>query len=317
GEPRQESYGAVEPRGTAGGLTPAHRPGYARRMIELHCVPFDGPLGDALRRPAAPGVTLYWLGQAGFAIRWRERTLLIDPYLSDTLGVKYKGRELAHERMMPVPVDPATLRGIDAVLCTHRHGDHMDPGTLPLVARGNPDCRFVVPEAERDQAIARGAPADALVVTDAGRSVAACDGVAVEAIPSSHETLSVDEAGHNRFLGYVLRLDGLTLYHSGDCVPYDGLEELLRRSAVDVALLPVNGRSSWLAERDIAGNFTLAEAADLCRAVGIPYLLCHHFGMFAFNTVDETAARSEISRMETPRAVMAETGVSWVLGPGV
>jgi L-ascorbate metabolism protein UlaG (beta-lactamase superfamily) len=284
-------------------------------MIELHREPFDAPLLDELRQPARGGTVLYWLGQAGFAIRAGARTILIDPYLSDSLAVKYRGRELAHARMMPAPVDPADLRGVDAVLCTHRHGDHMDPGTLPLIARNNPACVFVVPEAEREQAAARGAPESSIRGMDAGQTLEPCAGIGVEALPSAHETLSVNERGENRFLGYVIRLNGMTFYHSGDCVPWDGLARLLGERSIDAALLPINGRSAWLAERNVAGNFTLTEAAALCRTAGIPILLCHHFGMFSFNTVDEAAARSEIERIDAPRCHMAETGVAWVALP--
>lgn len=284
-------------------------------MVDIEREETRGPLIDALRRPTGDGVTLYWLGQAGFAVRWASRILLVDPYLSNSLGEKYRGRELAHERMMAPPVEPADLRGIDAVLCTHRHGDHMDPGTLPSIARNNPDCRFIVPEAERGQAAARGAPPSSILGMDTGDTASVCDGVDVEAVPAAHETLSVDDEGRHRFLGYVLRLGGLTLYHSGDCIPWDGLDVRLRAARIDMALLPINGRSAWLAERNVAGNFTLAEAAGLCRAAGIPLLLCHHFGMFAFNTVNVEAARTEISDMASPRAFLAETGVAWRLQP--
>ena len=36
--------------------------------------------------------------------------------------------------------------------------------------------------------------------------------------------------------------DGLTIYHSGDCAPYEGLARNLSGFQIDLALLPVNGR---------------------------------------------------------------------------
>ena len=47
-------------------------------------------------------VALWWLGQAGFAVRVGSHTFLIDPYLSDSLAKKYKGQQFTHQRMMPV-----------------------------------------------------------------------------------------------------------------------------------------------------------------------------------------------------------------------
>jgi len=57
---------------------------------------------------------------------------LIDPYLSDFLAEKYQGAEFPHLRMMQAPIEPSRLADLDWVFCTHRHSDHMDPGTLPI-----------------------------------------------------------------------------------------------------------------------------------------------------------------------------------------
>jgi L-ascorbate metabolism protein UlaG (beta-lactamase superfamily) len=34
-------------------------------------------------------------------------------------------------------------------------------------------------------------------------------------------------------------------YHAGDTILYDGLVERLRRHALDIACVPVNGRDGW------------------------------------------------------------------------
>ncbi|MFI5368146.1 MAG: MBL fold metallo-hydrolase [Spirochaetia bacterium] len=253
------------------------------------------PLARALAQPLAEpsAIALHWLGQAGFAVRWKGRLFIIDPYLSDSLAIKYKGKELPHIRMMPAPVAPDELPRVDAVFCTHRHGDHMDPGTLPVLARANPGSRVIVPRAELDHAAAHGVSRDLLEGLAAGQSLQLPGGAEVEALASAHEELTVDRNGDHLHLGYILTLGALRLYHSGDCVPYEGLDQALRKRHIDLGLLPINGRSAYLRERGIAGNFTLEEAAQLCRAAGIPLLMCHHFGMFAFNTVDreDTARR--------------------------
>ena len=76
-------------------------------------------------------------------------------------------------------------------------------------------------------------------------------GTAVTAVPAAHETLETDEHGDSVFLGYVIDIAGFRIYHSGDCVPYEGQSQLLREHSVDLALLPINGRDSHrLDERD-------------------------------------------------------------------
>jgi L-ascorbate metabolism protein UlaG (beta-lactamase superfamily) len=107
----------------------------------------------------------------------------------------------------------------------------------------------------------------------------------VTPIPAAHETLERDTRGHHRYLGYVMRLPEATIYHSGDCIPYPGLSDALAAHRIDVALLPVNGRDAFRASHGMPGNFTLAEAAALCREQSIPTMIAHHFGMFEFNTI--------------------------------
>ena len=282
------------------------------RGVEI--LPLGEPLERALTRPLAEPstVALHWLGQAGFALRWNGRLFIIDPYLSDSLAMKYAGKEFPHARMMPPPVLPGALRGVDAVFCTHRHGDHMDPGTLPVLARASPDCRVIVPRAELKYAMSLGIGKDRLEGLAAGQSLHLPGSAEVEALASAHEALAVDESGDHLHLGYVLTLGAIRLYHSGDCVPYEGLEEALGKRAIDLALLPINGRSAYLSERGVVGNFTLEEAAGLCRGARIPLLMCHHFGMFAFNTVDREDVMRRIGGLDV-KCVLPEVDRVYLL----
>jgi L-ascorbate metabolism protein UlaG (beta-lactamase superfamily) len=120
----------------------------------------------------------------------------------------------------------------------------------------------------------------------------------VHVISSAHETLKVNELGEHHFLGFILKLGAFTLYHSGDCVVYDGLVDRLREWNIDVALLPVNGRRERLSSRGIMGNMNFDEAAALCRAAGIGTMIPHHFGMFAFNTADPAELERKIARLD-------------------
>jgi L-ascorbate metabolism protein UlaG (beta-lactamase superfamily) len=269
----------------------------------------------AHRRSGGGGVSAWWLGQAGFLLESGGRRIVIDAYLSDTLAEKYQGTAFPHVRMMPPPIDPGALRDVDLLLATHGHTDHLDPGTLGPLADASPACRFVVPASCAQLAVTRGVPPERLVAASALAPLEAA-GVRIHPVPSAHEELSRDSAGEHRFLGYVLELAGGTVYHSGDCVPYPGLVAHLANHAIDLALLPVNGRDARRAAAGVPGNFSVEEAMELAAACKLGAVIGHHFGLFDFNTIDPGPARERIAaRPGLPPFLLAELGVRYDLGP--
>ncbi|GAA2245146.1 MBL fold metallo-hydrolase [Herbiconiux moechotypicola] len=241
-------------------------------------------------------VVAWWLGQAGFALRHRDELVFIDPYLSDVLALKYRGRVFPHTRLHPTPVNPSDVTGLSLVLCTHGHTDHMDLGSIPYLQTSS-DPLFIVPRSEAVKAVSRGIPPARLLGLDAGEH-AGIGAVAVTAVPAAHEHLELDAHGQNLFLGYVIELGGLRIYHSGDCAPYEGQEQIIRELDVDIALLPVNGRDAHRVDHGVPGNFSVDEAVALCRAARIPALVPHHWGLFAFNTANPDELRAALEEVD-------------------
>jgi phosphoglycerate dehydrogenase-like enzyme/L-ascorbate metabolism protein UlaG (beta-lactamase superfamily) len=259
-----------------------------QRYKPLVRTPLNGPLAQNLSTPLTDSnIRFHWLGQAGFLIRAASGgVVVIDPYLSDSLASKYSNTVFPHQRMSPAPIGPNAIARIDLVIATHGHTDHLDPGTLPVLAQKHPHAVFVVPERVRDLAIQRGIPADRLVTARGGESLEPIPGVRLHPVPAAHEELDITGEG-SAFLGFVIEIGGERVYHSGDCVPYAGLAERLRELKPSIALLPVNGRDEYRKTNGVPGNFTIEEALELCEQADIPHMIAHHWGMFEFNTADK------------------------------
>ena len=240
-------------------------------------------------------VSVFWLGQAGFLIVFPEARIAIDPYLSNYLAKKYQGKKFPHDRMMPVPIAANKLKNLDFVFCTHSHSDHMDPETLPVLMQNNPNAKLIFPKAEEKKVEEMSISLQQRMPVDAGASIALNHSLQCITIASAHEELETDKDGYHRFLGYVLKDQNLTLYHSGDCIPYSGLLDDLKTKNIHLALLPVNGRDERRRKNNIPGNFTIEEAIDLCDQSDIPYMIGHHHGMFAFNTISPEQAEKVIA----------------------
>ena len=275
----------------------------------------DGPDADYLTVSTSPSAAIrfWWLGQAGFAFEHDGRRILIDPYLSDSLATKYAGTIFPHIRLHPAPVDPEDVKGILAVLHTHAHTDHLDPETIRALQTKNRPV-FLAPRARSSVALERNIPAELLQPVTAGDAVELAKGITVTAIPAAHESLETDGNGDCVFLGYIIDFDGVRIYHSGDCVPFEGQAELLRSNRVDVALLPINGRDSHRLQNGVPGNFTVDEVLDLCAAAAIPAVVGHHFGLFDFNTVDpEAAARAFKHSASEVQWTLPELGKPYII----
>jgi L-ascorbate metabolism protein UlaG (beta-lactamase superfamily) len=235
------------------------------------------------RRPNDGSIAIWWLGQSGFAIRYRDDCVLIDPYLSESLTTKYAGTDKPHVRMHPKVVAPEDLAQVPVtmVLCTHHHTDHLDPDTIgPIVSTLKETGRtvpVVAPETWRALAAERaGVAASSIVGMDEGTTIQ-IGAFEVVAIAAAHEPVEYDAQGRRKCLGYILRSSVATIYHSGDTLFYDGLAARVRPYSVDIALLPINGK---------VGNMAGVEAARVAHAAGIKLVIPCHYDMFEFNTAD-------------------------------
>ena len=238
------------------------------------------PLGgralvESIARQAIPqgAVGVWWLGQSSLVLKAAGTTIYVDPYL-----------QVAERRLTPPACAPEDVTNADLVLLTHDHGDHIDPSALPGLAAASPGARFVAPRpvAERVAGLV-GSAARVVPATAAEPLVLG----PVEMIPvaAKHEEFDAHATLGYPYLGYIIRIGGVTVYNAGDTIPFSGLVETLRPFAIDLAFLPINGRDFFRTSAGTIGNLDYREAAELAVAIGVDVAVPVHYGMFAGNTV--------------------------------
>jgi L-ascorbate metabolism protein UlaG (beta-lactamase superfamily) len=256
------------------------------------------------------GFKIWWLGQSGFLIKWQKKCLLFDPYLSDSLSLKYQYTDKPHVRMSELVVEPRKLDFIDIVTSSHNHTDHLDAETLMPILKNNANVKFIIPEANRDFVAARVycEPDFPIGLNDA--LVYEHLGFKITGIPSAHNAIEKNEKGECIFMGYIVQFGGYAVYHSGDTLWYDGLENILKPYRLNVAFLPINGNKP---ERKVAGNLNAEEAALLGKVIEANLIIPHHYHLFKFNTEDPNNFIAACQKHNTPYKVL-EMGEGFEVG---
>jgi L-ascorbate 6-phosphate lactonase len=217
-----------------------------------------------------PGsLAIFWLGGANFVFKSASgRVVHVDPYLSDSLDHTYSWKRLP---LSPVPMAPADLRG-DLVLTTHAHEDHLDPESIPAIAAASP-VPIAGPTMCVDTMRSWGIAGERVVEINRGdsRTIA---GVPVSAVLAHH----VSNAGAQTpdAVGYILDLDGIVVYHTGDTLYHPDLLAARQRRP-NVLLVCINGGY---------GNMNAQEAARLTAEIEPAVVIPMHWGLVAENTAD-------------------------------
>ena len=202
-----------------------------------------------------PTPAIWWLGHSGFVLKFRQAILYLDPWLSGGSAV-FEGSAVRHASL---------------ILCSHTHPRHLDPQTVKAILNASPRAKLIIPKSGGAHAHSLGIPYLRMVTTDSGLRVEYLDD-RIYAVPSAHNELEWTPLGGYPSLGYLVRFGGYTIYHAGDCIPYETLADRLRPYNVTVALLPISGRGNGG-----RGNFEIGEAAQLAKDIGARWLAPMHY----------------------------------------
>lgn len=221
--------------------------------------------------PQAGTLAFWWLGQNGFAFAGGGARVYVDLYLRDD-----------PRRATPVPFLPEHLFGADLILGTHDHGDHVDRTALPGILAASPNARIVVSKVVASRLISEGYEAQRILGLDDGQSLE-IGNVRISAIRAAHEFFDRDPDLGYPHLGFAVTMNGVTFFHAGDGVPWEGLISAVAAHKPDILFVPINGRDGERYRRNIIGNFTFQEAVDFCGALRPRLAVPMHYDMFPGN----------------------------------
>lgn len=217
-------------------------------------------------------VGIWWLGQASFVLRIGNITIYIDPFLTES-----------DRRLVAPPCTGNQVTNADLILLTHGHSDHLDVEAPPLIVKASPQATIVAPRPLVTRIAELIGGGDRIIPADAG-SIIRLGRLEVWPIKAKHETFDHHLQLGYPYLGYVFGDEHVTLYHAGDTILYDGLVDTLSPIAINVAMLPINGRDYFRQQRGIAGNLDCREAAEFASLLDVDTVIPIHYGMFAGNT---------------------------------
>ena len=211
-------------------------------------------------RAARGSAVVWWLGQAGFALKTPGgETVLVDPYLSDSCE-----REHGLKRLSASPLNPDDARA-DWVLFTHEHTDHLDPDAVRAIAANCPACRFAGPAGCSESLVSLGISPDRFTLLTPGATFDP-GGFSVRAASADHGGYSPSAATLR------VEIDGLRILFTGDTSLRPDLITPLLDRPIDLLLPCINGGF---------GNMGHIDAARLVQAVKPRFAAPCHFWTFA------------------------------------
>ena len=203
-----------------------------------------------------------WITQAGLVFENEKMTVMVDPYLSNSVA---ETLDPAKERRIPVDESIFDIHP-DVIIITHEHLDHLDPDTLKrFLCRGGKPITVLAPDNAYLKLLELGGKEHNYVLL-APHSVWSEGGLTFYAIKAEHSDRTA--------AGYIIDDGKATFYISGDTLyNYEVIDDVIElcEDGVDYAFLPING---------VGNNMNARDAADFACEIGARCAVPIHYGLF-------------------------------------
>ncbi len=243
-----------------------------KRLSAEHLRTHDVPPGS---------LTLWWLGQGGYVVKSPAgKLLVIDPYLSNSAKTIGDQVGVNLDRLVPPPLAPADMVGIDLYAMTHSHGDHLDPETLAGYRAAGGCGPYLAPAETVDKLQSLGVPPDQIRMTWPNKvyTLGDLEIRATFAIPFAGDDLT--------HVGYLVRVvGGCGVYFTGDTAYHEILALAVGPHKPDVLVAVINPAFR---------NMGPIEAARLARELNVQIAIPCHYDMFPDNSLPPRLLRTNL-----------------------
>jgi len=208
------------------------------------------------KSPAKNEVMFVWFNHySGVTIKTPSKTIVIDP----------------------VDVKPRNFQGIDAVLVTHEHYDHLDQSLVSDICK-IAQCN-VVADPTSARRLRNTVPAEKLTEVQPGSEVK-LDKISVRAEKSNHPPAATPVS----FI--ITSEDGVKIFHTSDSLPYPEMATMSEKEKIDVVFCTVG----------IAPGASPETGFEIARLIKPKVAVPYHTGASA-----DQSKFAEIMKKEMPR----------------
>jgi L-ascorbate metabolism protein UlaG (beta-lactamase superfamily) len=223
---------------------------------------------------------LVWLGHASFLLRIGGVSLLFDPVLFSSLGLRHRHA---------LPCQPQDVRNIDYLLLSHGHRDHLDERSIKLLAQQNPQLRALAPLGMAS--LLRGM-APTLPVQEAGwwqqYDLGAGAPFEIYYLPASHwHRRGLTDLNKVLWGSFLIKTEDRLIYFAGDTSYGDHFEQIEQAfGPIDIVLMPIGAyKPPFMMHMSHVNPHEAAKAANVLRA---GHVVPMHHGTFDLS--DEPAS---------------------------
>lgn len=204
-------------------------------------------------------LALWDLGQEGIVTKGSKGKIV---YFDLNLSSESENMALGE-----LPLRTQEIRHADYIFITHHPLHSLDSDTIQSICTNSPQAKFVVPDSYVAPLRDLGMPTTRIIPARAGGTLR-LEGIEVYPIAAKQV--------ESPSLGYVVKMDGITFYHAGKKIDYNGLIEELRPYKIDLACIPIRSGGPFHREPE-QGSMNYQEAIELSTKLGIDMLIpCYH-----------------------------------------